>query len=517
MSPSDLFTILSILLAIYALLPSEHRKYYHLKFNTFHWGIAGFLLLYVHFLVSFSWWASKFEWIQGFYWTGWPIPGAYAYIFSLFLIGYVVWRLNFAYYAASKAKGLIELYNQLIYNKDYELLRELVERFHNPYANNYFEKLRSAYKKIKEEAVYDLIGWENQRNKEEEILSEFINEDKLKYAEACYHVVITNESFIQDSANEYPHLFCPWIENLNTKELSNPDFLNSYLRTLFKKKNRTLFKEIRNSQDFKDKSRSYRIERSRYILYSLFNDINVSIHNEVWRGVGEETIYELIAEQKLTSSSLREKESEQDEYNDTIWSYRIKNGIWFFDIMVREAIYQDAHNHMWMYYYSYFVRELLNNMSDEKDNSKTRNFDLLESIFSKILDWITVTIETQHTFLTEDIFKCFAWCVHEVIISNKLEIEIKGDLAKGLFHKIVRTHTSPDQSGHEQEILDLFMNNLVNVYANPPRSYEGEDLNKYTDVLRWIWENRDRPSEHYPDRIRRFEEEVINHLNVTSD
>lgn len=510
MSASDLFTILSILLAVYALLPSEHRKYYHLKFNWFHWCTAGFLLLYIHFLISFSWWASKSEWIRGFYWTGWPISGAYAYLFSLLLIGYVVWRLNFAYYAGSKVKSLIELYNQLIYNKDYELLRKLVEKFHNPYANNYFKKLRSAYEKISVEGVYDLIGWKNQRDREEEILSEFINEDKLKYTESCYHVVITNESFIHDSANEHPHLFCPWIENLNTQELSNPDFLNGYLRTLFKKKNRTLFKEIRGNQNFKDSSRSYRIEQSRYILYALFNDINVSIHNEVWRGVGEETIYELIAEQKLTSSSLREKESEQDEYDDTIWSYRIKNGIWFFDIMVREAINQGAKKHMWMYYYSYFVRELLNNMSDENDNSKTRNFDLIESIFSKILEWVTVIVETQHTFLTEDVFKCFAWCVHEVIISDKLKIETKGDLAKGLFHKIIRTHTSPDKSGHNQEVLDLFMDNLINVYANPPISYCGDDLIKYTGVLRWIWDNRDRSSEHHEERIERFEAEVIN-------
>lgn len=509
MSSSDLFTVLSILLAIYALLPSEKRKYVHLKFNSKHWWICGLILLYIHFLVSHYWWKSNIESLSFFTISGWPTSGAYAYLLSLVLIGYLVWRLNCAYYAREKTKSIVELYNQLIHNKDYELLRKLIVKFHNPYADIYFEKLRSAYKKIKAEGVYEIIGWEEQRDKEEEILSEFIDKDKLKYAEACYHAVITNESFIYDSANEYPHLFCPWIKNLNTKDLSNPDFLNRYLRTLFKKKNSTLFKEIRNNQNFKDKSRSYRIERSRYILFALFNDINVSVQNEVWRGIGEETIYELIEEQKLASSSLREKESEQDEYDDTIWGYRIKNGVWFFDIMVREAIYQDAQKHMWMYYYSYFVRELLANMSNEDDNTKTRNYDLVQEIFLKIEDWIDVIIETQNTFLTESVFKCFAWCVHEITISEKLEIETKGYLAKGLFHKIIRTHTSPDKSGHNKDVLDLFMENLVKVYAKPPISYQGLDISKYKEVLRWIWNNRDPHSEHHQNRVERFEEEVI--------
>lgn len=76
----------------------------------------------------------------------------------------------------------------------------------------------------------------------------------------------------------------------------------------------------------------------------LFNNVNVCAVNEAWRGVGEQAIQEMQEEAKKDFSFLREPDREQDK--DTLWSFRITNAIWYFDIMIRKAIVQEVQSHI---------------------------------------------------------------------------------------------------------------------------------------------------------------------------
>src|SRR5690349_7667298 len=124
-------------------------------------------------------------------------------------------------------------------------------------------------------------------------------------------------------------------------------------------KNGNLFREIKNNQNL-GQFDAYAIEESRPILFALFNDVKVASINQAWRGIGEQAILEFEEEAKKDYSSLREQDSEQE--NDTTWSFRMTIAIWYFDIMVRQAIKQKVNDHMWMFYYVHFVEVILKNM-----------------------------------------------------------------------------------------------------------------------------------------------------------
>ena len=75
---SDLLTILSILIAVIALLSEENRAIIRLKFNRFDWVLLLMVVIYVHFLISYDWFKQKIGFLHNFELIGWPSPAAWA-------------------------------------------------------------------------------------------------------------------------------------------------------------------------------------------------------------------------------------------------------------------------------------------------------------------------------------------------------------------------------------------------------------------------------------------------------
>src|SRR5699024_2654182 len=101
-------------------------------------------------------------------------------------------------------------------------------------------------------------------------------------------------------------------------------------------------------------------------------------------------------EAKKEFSLLRD---DREKEGDTIWSFRIMVAICYFDIMVRQAIKQNIDDDMWMFYYRYFVSAIISNMQilpfeNSDQNKNSRNFDLIEEIFMRMMDWKEVIIRS---------------------------------------------------------------------------------------------------------------------------
>ena len=481
MTISDLLTLIGILLAIIAFISEKSREYILLKLSKCNLWMIAVAFLYIHFLLSYQWWREKFEFLKVFEFNGFPTNEAWAYILSIVILLYFAWKIFRGKFPLSSKDKLLVYYKKILLKNDIPFLAELVERYHLKEVVEFLNKKKAI--KINEET--DL--WQIRQQEKE--YTKIIKGRKLIYGEIIYHNIIINNTFLDNVANINPYLFAEVIQQLTTMRLRDNIFVNRYLKILMTNKNGVFFREIRNNQNLGSFD-AYRIEKERPILYALFNDIEVCSVNQAWRGVGEPAIIEMQEEAKKEYSVLREPNIEQE--NDTVWSFRIKIAIWYFDIMVRQAIVQNIDKHMWQFYYYHFVKVIISNMPnlpfvDSELNKNSRNFDLIEEIFMNMTCWKNVIVKSKNDKLIKSVYDCIGQCIYELSITDKLRDDDKNYLINWVWEDLIETF-SEDERG--AEIVEKIINIGFEMFKKLSNLFS-PDNEKYLLVLKTLWNKRD--------------------------
>jgi len=510
MTLSDLLTIFGIILAIIALISEKNREYIFLKFSKKNLIFLIAIILFVHFLISFNWFLNTFPILSFSECQYCPPSNGWAYIITIFILLWLLWKIYKAIFPLDNRERLLNYYEAQLLKGNFSFVADLIEKYH-------INQIVEYIKKVKEIKVNNPTGlWHFDQ---QEYLKEYekkINTTELTYGNNLLFRIIKNSIFVEKIANTYPYFFTSIIIEMDNQEVKDADFTNLFLKTLFVAKNKQFFNEIRNNQNLAE-FETYRIEKQRPILYSLFNNIKVAELNEVWRAVGEQAILEMEAEAKKSFSPLRETDREQDK--DTIWSYRIQNAIWFFDIMIRQAIKGEITYHMWLFYYWHFTKSILKNISEVNDYEPesaipSRNHELLESIISKSCDWIDVVIKSKKNAISKSITTCMGECVYEIAISNKLNDKTKHYLIDLQWETII---TLWGEIGTE-EILENIVNDYFEALSKPIMGLDFYSTEKieYTRIMNLLYEKRDKPkftSTLEQERVVKFKETVIDTLN----
>jgi len=518
MTISDLLTLIGILLAIFAFISEKNREYVFLKFSYTQATLLGVIFFFLHFLISYDWWREKFICLSFFEFEGFPIPSAWAYIISLTTLLWAIWKIFKGDFPLSNRERLMKYYEKLLMRNDIAFLSELIEQYH-------LENVKDFLRAKKSIVIPNETGmWRIDQPEYSKTYDKIINTAPRIYGNDVYHRIILNDTFIDNVTNLNPYLLASVIQELSTEKLKEDDFVNRFLKILTVKKNGNFFREIRDNQNLSEFN-AYALEESRPILYSLFNDIKVASINQAWRGIAEQALIEMSEEAKKEYSPLRESDREKE--NDTIWGFRITIAIWYFDIMVREAIKQNVNDHMWMYYYRYFLEAILNNIDelpypDSEQNKSTRNFDLIEDIFSKMLDWKDVVIKSKHYDLTECIFDCMGQCLYELTISDKLNENDKQYLMNWVWEDLIKSYAQED-SNIEKVAVDKIINRGFEMFKQPSMlfstTYKAEESKTYLTALRKLWTDRDTPilTGILKVRAERFKKEVIDVLFLQNE
>lgn len=513
MTISDLLTLIGILLAIIAFISERNREYVILKLSNIEIAIIAVLFIHIHFLLSYKWWTDKFDFFKRTQIEGFPTSDAWAYIISISILSYSIWKVFFGQFSLSRKKQLLSYYKKLLLRNDIPFLAQLIEKYH---LNQVLKFLRKK-KTIK---IDDQTGlWQFDRQKYSKAYDKVIKGRELIYGSNIYYNIVLNDAFLDNVANSNPYLFSQIIQELNHQDLKDDDFVNRYLKILMINKNGNFFREIRNNQNLGEFG-AYSIEKERPILYALFNDIKVCSINQAWRGIGEPAILEIHEEAKKEYSVLRESDREQE--SDTTWSFRITVAIWYFDIMVREAIRHNINDHMWMFYYRHFVSVLISNMQElpfanSETNRYSRNFDLIEDIFSKMMDWKDVIINSKNNNLSKSVYDCIGQCIYEVATTDKLREEDKNYLINWIWEDLIKSFGEDHRS---IEIVDQIVSLGFEMFKRPsmlfttdPRFIK-DDSRMYLSALRKLWNKRDIPilTGAIEERATNFKTQVIDEL-----
>jgi hypothetical protein len=513
MTISDVLTLLGILIAIFAFISEKSRQFILLKLSKTNILFICIAFALIHMLISYEWWLEKITILKKLEFTGYPTTGAWAYIISFCLLSMVIWRIFYGSFPLSRREKLLKYYNKLILRNDIPFLVQLIE-------DNHLKQILGYLRVVKSIKVPNPTGhWHIDNPKYLKIFNQVTNTKPNLYGKSVYHQIILNDAFLENIANKNPYLFASIIQELSTDKVKDSYFVNSFLKILMYNKNGDFFREIKNNQNLREHD-SYAIEESRPILYALFNDINVCAVNEAWRGVGEQAIQELHEEAKKEYSSLRELDREQD--GDTLWSYRITIAIWYFDIMIREAIVQNIENHMWMFYYQHFISGILKNMEklpheDSKQNRNTKNFDLIQRIFTNMMDWKKVIVSSTNSKLLQPFYSCFGLCIFELATTSKLRKEDKNELIDWIWMDLIETYGENDEQNRiVEEIIDLGFNMFKKptILFSPNITTGKFDKNEslYLNALKELWEKRDIPKitgAIREKRANRFKSEIF--------
>jgi len=519
MTISDILTLIGILIAIFAFISEKSRQYIFLKLSKTNIVFICISFAFIHFLISYEWWIQKLTTFETFEFKGFPTTGAWAYIISIILLSLVIWRIFYGSFPLSRREKLLKYYKNLILRNDIDFLAQLVEENHLNQIIGYLRLKKSI------EIPNPTGHWNIDHPKYMEIYNLKTNTKSHLYGKSVFYQIILNDAFLEKIANVNPYLFASIIKELNTDKAKDTYFVNTFLKILMLNKNGDFFREIKNNQNLGEFD-SYIIEDSRPLLFALFNDVNVCAVNEAWRGIGEQAIQEMQEEAKKEFSLLRESDREQE--NDTLWSFRITIAIWYFDIMIRRAIVQNVESHLYLFYYHFFISAILDNMedlpsADSEKNRYTRNFDLIQLIFTNMMDWKKVMIKCTNSKLIEPIYSCLGLCIYKLATTYKLRPKDKNELVDWIWFNLIESYGENDEQNRiVEEVIDsgykMFKKPTALFYPDVSHRDISEEDKMYLEAIKELWTKRDIPkiTGLYKTRADRFKSEVIDELKISA-
>jgi hypothetical protein len=204
------------------------------------------------------------------------------------------------------------------------------------------------------------------------------------------HEVLLNPKAVKGMIEAQP--YCA-LHFYGAKFYEFQEFFECYLDALIQDKSSVLYHEIRHNQNLAH-GRAYQLPNRNRLLSFLFQDCSIAERLAPYKPIGDAVIAELDA---------RFQSQLPDSYNGPMrtfyqegkWESRVFVGIRFFDIMVVSALHQGIRWHMWLHYFSTFAEQIVRNLDPDSKNVDplsewpTQYHFLLYEIVSRLCDWIS--------------------------------------------------------------------------------------------------------------------------------
>ena len=207
--------------------------------------------------------------------------------------------------------------------------------------------------------------------------------------------IFLSNKFLEALARTRPYLGLEIIRQ-SKSSFERLDFVNLYMKELLRDSQSVLYTELHNNQNIS--TNRYFLSESNRIIYFFLADVRVAKDNNVYKPIGDYCMAHL---------DELGRDSADDPYNRAMgdfeevgaWHSPVFATIRWFDIMVREALFQGMPWHMWLYYMPLIVKRIERNyrlgdpLADENSEFPIIYSFLLYRIFSSMCDWVTAIEE----------------------------------------------------------------------------------------------------------------------------
>jgi hypothetical protein len=263
------------------------------------------------------------------------------------------------------------------------------------------------------------------------------------------------------------------------------DFIDSYLKELIREPHSALYAELFNNQNIG--LHRYDLSESNRLLYFFLSDTKAAKENHVYKAIGDFAITHLreIGRHKNSDPYNRVYDSDFDVEK---WNSPIFAVIRFFDIMVREALFQGTEWHMWLYYIPDIVEGMLRNyaivdpQTDIDSEWPTRYSYLLYEAISMMCDWVkavegvppnqaNATLQSRRADhengnIPKSSILALSQCARHILVSESIDQKLKQYLMDIIF----RLYFDLRENGNFDNYAEVLTNALSQGGFYRPRS-----------------------------------------------
>jgi hypothetical protein len=212
-----------------------------------------------------------------------------------------------------------------------------------------------------------------------------------QYAAEIVRGIFIAPRFLAVLAQTRPYLGLDIIKASSDK-FERVAFLDAFLKELLRDSHSVFFREIENNQNIS--SGRYEIPETNRLLHYFLSDARVAEKLGAYKPIGDFMIAHLENLTRHPSEDTYNRVCEEDFEKVEAWRSPLFAGVQFFDIMVREALFQNVEWHMWLYYMPPIVECIIRNyrlddpLVEPEYDFPTRYSKILYQIFSNMRDWI---------------------------------------------------------------------------------------------------------------------------------
>lgn len=239
------------------------------------------------------------------------------------------------------------------------------------------------------------LSYQNKYNEIIEVVSPHltaIQDKEHDYPVHCtniYNIILTDNNF-GIFISKFRTDFAVNIASLNHFGVQN--YIEKLLEYQISNSDSPLYKELANNQNFK-KGHYYNFPLENLLLNKLVKDSEFAFKYATYRPIGEYIISKL---NPLINKSYIETINYPCDsfYNKEKFQDPVFMGIFYFDLIVTTAVENKTKWHMWLYYYTHFLKAIIT-IHDENSphinishEYPTRGSYLIYEIFANLTNWI---------------------------------------------------------------------------------------------------------------------------------
>ncbi|WP_157826873.1 hypothetical protein [Macromonas nakdongensis] len=405
---SALLTMLGLIAAVWALVPSTARLSFQLSLSRLDWAIIWGALFAIHVLY--------FEPVlrdRGLYWVIGPWrwgfdKGGAQYLLFLALAGFVYLRSRRTRLNRRNLPLFEKLATSLLHSRKFEELATLLD--HHLEATMAFANADSISGRVATWLQPPLLPIVLDKGEDGQITIRSASQSRLallgswlrtraaraigpaqgprQRARTVVRTLLSSRDFVAYLALARPYL-C-----LNVAERAGmilEEFEDEFFEALLANESSVIYSELKNSQNLTGGA-GHRLaipEENRLLAFYL-KDVTVAAKLGVYRSVGEAVLSRIDADDALLAklNGPLFTYPEAGKYRCPVFA-----GISFFGIMILEGLHQRLPDHLWLHYFPHFSRKLVSRARDLRSDDQNHEFPtplcyLLYELVASTRDWI---------------------------------------------------------------------------------------------------------------------------------
>lgn len=405
---SALLTMLGLIAAVWALVPSTARLSFQLSLSRLDWVVIWGTLFAIH--------ALYFEPVlrdRGLYWVigswrwGFDKGGA-QYLLFLVLAGFVYLRSRRTRLNRRNLPLFEKLATSLLHSRKFEELATLLDHHLDAtLALANAESIRGRVETWLQPTLPPIVMAQGEdgritiRSASQSRLARLRRWLRIRSARAIgpaqgprqrarivVRTLLSSRDFVAYLALARPYL-C-----LNVAERAGmilEEFEGEFFEAMLANEGSVLYSELKNSQNLNGGEGHRRAipEENRLLAFYL-KDVTVAAKLGVYRSMGEAVLSRIDADDALLAKLNGPMFTYQDagKYRCPVFA-----GISFFEIMVLEGLHQRIPDHLWLHYFPHFSRKLVSRARDLRPDDQNHEFPtplcyLLYELVAASRDWI---------------------------------------------------------------------------------------------------------------------------------